>query len=65
MYHGRSESAPANKRVNADCQRQLLQLANGELDFVISDEDMELLENTEHIKDCGESSFLPVFGGKF
>ncbi|WP_294752361.1 hypothetical protein [uncultured Ruminococcus sp.] len=40
-------------------------MANGELDFVISDEDMELLENTEHIKDCGEISFLPVFGGKF
>ena len=32
---------------------------------VISDEDMELLKNIEHIKDYGESSFFPVFGGKF
>ncbi len=38
---------------------------NGELDFVISDEDIELLKNIEHIKDYGEHSFFPVFGGKF
>ena len=38
---------------------------NGELDFVISDEDMEFLKKIEHIKDYGESSFFPVFGGKF
>ena len=39
--------------------------SNAELDFVISDEDMELLKNIEHIKDYGEHSFFPVFGGKF
>lgn len=37
---------------------------NAELDFVISDEDMEFLKNIEHIRDYGESSFFPVFGGK-
>jgi hypothetical protein len=31
---------------------------------VISDEDMEYLKNIEHIKDYGESSFFPVYGGK-
>lgn len=37
---------------------------NAKLDFVISDEDMETLKNAEHIKDYGEHSFFPVFGGK-
>ena len=37
---------------------------NSELDFVISDEDMELLKNFEHIKDYGDSSFFPVYGGR-
>lgn len=37
---------------------------NAQLDFTISDEDMEILKNTEHIKDYGESSFFPVYGGK-
>ncbi|WP_138493553.1 aldo/keto reductase [Paenibacillus pinistramenti] len=37
---------------------------NGELDFVISDADMETLKKIEHIKDYGEHSFFPVFGGK-
>ena len=48
------------KTANPDHMR-----SNAELDFVISDEDMELLKNIEHIKDYGESSFFPVFGGKF
>ena len=48
------------KTANPDHMR-----TNGELDFVISDEDMELLKNTEHIKDYGDHSFFPVFGGKF
>lgn len=39
--------------------------SNAELDFVISNEDMELLKNIEHIKDYGDHSFFPVFGGKF
>lgn len=38
--------------------------ANSEIDFIISDEDMELLMNVEKIKDYGEYSNFPVFGGK-
>lgn len=37
---------------------------NAELDFVISDEDMEVLKNVEHIQNYGEHSFFPVFGGR-
>lgn len=37
---------------------------NADMDFVISDEDMNILKNLDHIKDYGESSFFPVFGGK-
>ena len=37
---------------------------NAQLDFVISDEDMEALKNIERIKDYGADSFFPVFGGK-
>lgn len=38
--------------------------ANGDVDFIISDEDMEMLKNIERIKDYGDSSFFPVYGGK-
>ena len=38
--------------------------SNGEVDFTISDEDMETLKHIERIKDYGDSSFFPVFGGK-
>ena len=38
--------------------------SNSELDFMISDDDMELLKNIDRIKDYGNSSFFPVFGGK-
>lgn len=38
--------------------------SNSDLDFTISDEDMETLKNTEHIKDYGKHSNFPVFGGK-
>ena len=48
------------KTANPDHMR-----TNGELDFVISDEDMEFLKNIEHIKDYGDHSFFPVSGGKF
>jgi diketogulonate reductase-like aldo/keto reductase len=48
------------KTANPDHMR-----SNAEIDFVISDEDMELLKNIEHIKDYGDHSFFPVFGGKF
>jgi diketogulonate reductase-like aldo/keto reductase len=37
---------------------------NNKLDFVISEEDMKILKNFEHIKDYGDSSFFPVYGGK-
>ena len=37
---------------------------NAQLDFVISDADMSILKKLERIKDYGESSFFPVFGGK-
>ncbi|MGG4380856.1 aldo/keto reductase [Priestia megaterium] len=37
---------------------------NTELDFVISDADMEILKNVEPIQDYGEHSYFPVFGGK-
>ncbi len=37
---------------------------NSKLDFTISDEDMEVLKNIEHIKDYGKSSIFPVYGGK-
>lgn len=35
---------------------------NAEVDFVISEKDMELLENVHQIKDYGEHSKFPVFG---
>lgn len=35
---------------------------NAKVDFVISDEDMELLKNIEHGTDYGEASRFPVFG---
>lgn len=37
---------------------------NADLDFVISDDDMELLKNIEKIKDYGNASMMPVYGGK-
>ncbi|MCW5910300.1 MAG: aldo/keto reductase [Cyclobacteriaceae bacterium] len=37
---------------------------NAEVDFVISESDMEILKNIEQIKDYGEFSMFPVFGGK-
>jgi diketogulonate reductase-like aldo/keto reductase len=37
---------------------------NADLDFVISEEDMELLKHMERIKDYGDASIFPVYGGK-
>lgn len=37
---------------------------NAELDFEISNADMETLKNVEPIQDYGEHSYFPVFGGK-
>lgn len=38
--------------------------SNGELDFEISNEDMETLKNFKKIENYGASSGFPVFGGK-
>ena len=38
--------------------------SNGEVDFTISAEDMETLKHIKRIRDYGDSSFFPVFGGK-
>lgn len=38
--------------------------SNGEVEFAITDEDMETLKHIERIRDYGDSSFFPVFGGK-
>ncbi|MDR6721660.1 diketogulonate reductase-like aldo/keto reductase [Paenibacillus amylolyticus] len=37
---------------------------NAELDFVITDADMEDLKHVAHIQDYGEHSYFPVFSGK-
>jgi diketogulonate reductase-like aldo/keto reductase len=37
---------------------------NADVDFEISDEDMDFLINIERIKDYGAVSVMPVFGGK-
>ena len=37
---------------------------NGDVDFVISDGDMQTLKDITHIENYGEHSFFPVFGGK-
>ncbi|XRG77942.1 aldo/keto reductase [Rossellomorea sp. GAMAL-10_SWC] len=47
------------KTANPDHMRN-----NAELDFTISDADMETLKNIEQIQNYGEHSFFPVFGGK-
>lgn len=38
--------------------------SNADVDFVISDADMEILKNVKKIDNYGDSSFFPVFGGK-
>ena len=38
--------------------------SNADVDFVISDEDMQLLINMEHISDYGDFNVFPVFSGK-
>lgn len=37
---------------------------NGDVNFIISDKDMEILKHVEKIKDYGKHSIFPVFGGK-
>lgn len=50
---------PLPKTANPEHMR-----SNAQVDFGISDEDMEQLKKLERIKDYGESSFFPVYGGK-
>ncbi len=38
--------------------------SNAEVDFVISDSDMEVLKKVERIKDYGSFGMFPVYGGK-
>lgn len=38
--------------------------SNAEVDFTISEEDMEILKNFKKIENYGESSGFPVYGGK-
>lgn len=38
--------------------------SNADLDFIITDQDMETLKNIEPIEDYGKSGIFPVFGGK-
>ena len=37
---------------------------NADVDFEIASADMEALKGAEHIRDYGESSFFPVYGGR-
>ncbi len=37
---------------------------NADVNFEISDKDMEILKNLEQIKDYGNASMMPVYGGK-
>ncbi|MGH0052341.1 MAG: aldo/keto reductase, partial [Sphaerochaetaceae bacterium] len=37
---------------------------NAKVDFSISESDMEILKSLEHIKDYGNASMFPVYGGK-
>ena len=38
--------------------------SNADVDFVISNEDMEFLKNIKPIQDYGDASMFPVYGGK-
>ena len=37
---------------------------NADVDFVISDDDMDFLNDMEQIEDYGDASMFPVYGGK-
>ena len=38
--------------------------SNADVEFIISDEDMEILKHLDKIENYGDSSFFPVYGGK-
>lgn len=50
---------PLPKTANPEHMRN-----NADLGFIINDEDMNVLQNVERIKDYGEASSMPVFGGR-
>ena len=50
---------PLPKTANPEHMR-----SNAAVDFEISDEDMEVLKKAERIKNYGEASLFPVYGGK-
>ena len=50
---------PLPKTANPDHMR-----TNAQVEFEISEEDMEALKGMEHIKDYGDQSFWPVYGGR-
>jgi diketogulonate reductase-like aldo/keto reductase len=50
---------PLPKTANPDHMKN-----NADVDFVISDEDMEFLKNVEQIQDYGDAGMFPVYGGK-
>jgi diketogulonate reductase-like aldo/keto reductase len=50
---------PLPKTANPEHMRN-----NADVDFVISEADMDLLKNVEQIQDYGDASMMPVFGGK-
>jgi diketogulonate reductase-like aldo/keto reductase len=50
---------PLPKTANPEHMRN-----NADVDFVISEADMDVLKNVEQIEDYGRASMMPVFGGK-
>ena len=50
---------PLPKTANPEHMR-----ANADVDFVISEADMDVLKNVEQIEDYGSASMMPVFGGQ-
>lgn len=50
---------PLPKTANLEHMR-----SNAEVDFVITDTDMETLKGMERIQNYGDASFFPVYGGK-
>jgi len=50
---------PLPKTTNPDHMK-----SNADVNFVISDEDMDRLLNVEQIEDYGDASMMPVYGGK-
>ena len=58
-YTRQLDTLPLPKTANPDHMKD-----NAEVDFVISETDMETLKQMERIKDYGEFSGFPVYGGK-